>query len=508
MSFSSPRFLVFLAASLVVIGLLGSREAKKRALAAASCLFYAAWDWRYLGLLLAFVLIGFASARRMESAASAAGRKAWLWLSICSSLGFLGWFKYYDFFIGSANALLRRFGLEAPGLAIVLPVGISFYAFNSIAFAIDAYHRRVKPACQWLDYFNMITFFPALLGGPIVRGANFLPQMGRDIGPTKSRLVLGGGIFLQGLAKKMLLADRLATISNPIFADPQIYSTASVWLGLLAYSLQIYCDFSGYSDMAIGTAKMIGFDLPENFNLPYLSTNIAEFWRRWHISLSTWFRDYVFLPLAYASSRRLDRMGLSARKGNMASYTGATLLTMLLCGLWHGAGWTFVLWGGLHGAALVVHRSRLQAKGRKKRARSPVASWLATQLFVTLAWVLFRSPSLATASIVYKKLFGMGGAGAKWIPEWFFWCLPLIVLGQGVGVLLARLKRGGKGRLNEGFIGVLSWLGWGMDENVASGLYLRIKKVTILGSYALIFWMMVVFYFSPTQTSPFIYFNF
>ena len=243
---------------------------------------------------------------------------------------------------------------------ILLPAGISFYTFKSMSYTIDVFRGSLKPCRSWLDYATFITFFPELIAGPIVRGSVFLPQMDRVIGPTMDRVASGASMFLQGLVKKLFVADRMAVVADAVFATPGIFDTATTWCGVAAYTIQIYCDFSGYSDMAIGTARMIGYDLPENFNMPYLSTNITEFWRRWHMTLSTWLRDYLYIPLG------------GNRHGVLMTYRNL-FLTMLLGGLWHGANWTFVIWGGLHGCALAVHKvwakSPLRGKGNAGHPR-------------------------------------------------------------------------------------------------------------------------------------------
>ena len=339
MIFSSVRFFIFLAITLAILGLISRRDLKKRFLAVASCFFYAAWDWRYLGLLLVISVTDYFCAIQISETNMRKRRKAWLILSLVSNLGILGWFKYFNFFIENANALLAQFGVSISHLNILLPAGISFYTFKTLSYTIDVYRKEIEPCRSWLDYATFITFFPELIAGPIVRGSVFLPQMGRSIGPTKERLIVGFSIFLQGFTKKVFIADRLATVADPIFANPGLYSSFSVWLGVVAYSIQIFCDFSGYSDMAIGVAKMIGYDLPENFNMPYLSASITEFWRRWHMTLSSWLKDYLYIPLG------------GNRKGRARTYINL-MLTMLLGGLWHGASWNFVLWGGAHGLAL------------------------------------------------------------------------------------------------------------------------------------------------------------
>jgi alginate O-acetyltransferase complex protein AlgI len=297
MVFTSPRFAAFLVLLLVILALVHRREANKRILAVASCIFYAAWDWRYLSLLLAVSVIDYFSANRIVANSSRSGRKRWLLVSIISNLGLLAYFKYCNFFIGNFNALTGCFGFTIPHLDILLPVGISFFTFKTMSYTIDVFRGHLQPCSSWLDYVTFVTFFPELIAGPIVRGSVFLPQMGRVIGPSTERVVSGSSLFLMGMIKKLFIADRLSGLADSYFAAPELFTSASAWCAVVAYTIQIYCDFSGYSDMAIGTARMIGYDLPENFRMPYLSLNITDFWRRWHITLSTWLRDYLYIPL-------------------------------------------------------------------------------------------------------------------------------------------------------------------------------------------------------------------
>jgi alginate O-acetyltransferase complex protein AlgI len=403
----------------------------------------------------------------------------------------LAWFKYFNFFVSNANALLDVFGVSIPHLDIILPAGISFYTFKTMSYTIDVYRKIIDPCRSWLDYAMFVTFFPELIAGPIVRASVFLPQMGRSIGPTRERLVLGACIFLQGLTKKVFIADRLASIADPIFADPDIYSTPSVWFGVLSYSIQIFCDFSGYSDMAIGTAKMIGYDLPENFNMPYVSTSITEFWRRWHMTLSSWLRDYLYIPLG------------GNRRGQHRTYINL-MLTMLLGGLWHGASWNFVIWGGMHGIALAVHKYWMETTSSRRPMYSCMG-WFFTQLFVVLAWVPFRSSSLATTATLFRKLFWYG-SGAIWIPEWFFWCLPVVIIGHIIGMAVEKTR--GAEPVEGRILQMIDRGGWVLDSGSISGPYLRGQRITVAGSYILCLWILAIFYFAPTQTSPFIYFQF
>ncbi len=532
MIFTSSRYLVFLAGTLLLLGLVPGREPKKRCLAAASCFFYAAWDWRYLGLLLAISVIDYCAAARIAASDSVRARKNWLWVSIVSNLGMLGYFKYCNFFIENFDALTSSFGFTLPRTDVLLPVGISFYTFKTMSYTIDVYRGQLKPCRSWLDYATFITFFPELIAGPIVRASVFLPQMTRLIGPTWRRLVSGGSLFLLGLVKKILIADRLGEIADTVFSAPGIFTTATVWCGVAAYTLQIYCDFSGYSDMAIGSARMIGYDLPENFRMPYLSKNIAEFWRRWHMTLSAWLRDYLYIPLG------------GNRRGTLVTYRNL-FLTMLLGGLWHGASWNFVLWGGLHGGALATHKlwSRFRQPAlptRGQRLLPGLLSWMLTLLFVTVCWVPFRSRRFGDTIALLKTMAGLGAGHYQWLPFWLFPCVVMCVIGhfagwcieqraamarwaegvvqrigQPAGGARHRLRASGAGGAHGGWDApyrlmnkALAWLGLEIQTHELSGAWVSARKVTLPGSYFVALVLLLTLFFAPLNGNPFIYFQF
>ena len=492
MVFSSPRFLLFLAALLALLALRFDNARKKWLLAAASCFFYAAWDYRYLVLLLTIGVVSYFCGARMSASTSATARRCWLSISTVIHLGLLGYFKYCNFFIDNWNAVARGFGLALPALNVLLPAGISFYTFKTLSYTIDVYRGELAPARSRLGYFTFVTFFPELIAGPIVRASIFLPQLDRPIGPTAERLRIGASMFLLGLTKKLFVADRVAPVADAVFASPETYGTASVWLGLVAYSIQIYCDFSGYSDMAIGTAKMIGYDLPENFNMPYVSRSIAEFWRRWHITLSFWLRDYLYIPLG------------GSRRGAFRTYVNL-LATMALGGLWHGASWNFVLWGTLHGAALAVHR----AYQRRWGDRFSVPAWLAmpaTLLFAVVCWVPFRARDLPTTLAVLRKLFGLGGPGTLWVSTPVIGLALLVVLGHLAGLRLAREV--GASAPSRAFSELLHGLAGTGYTSPISGVYLVLGVERLAGAILVAAWVLTIFYFSPATTSAFIYFRF
>ncbi len=490
MLFSSPRFFVFLAALLLALSLRLGTERKKNLLAAASCFFYAAWDYRYLALLLAVSVIDYWCAARIYETERVTTRRRYLAMSVISNLTILGYFKYFNFFLDNLNGLLPS-AMHVSHASILLPAGISFYTFKSLSYTIDVYRREINPCRSHLDYTTFVTFFPELIAGPIVRASVFLPQMDRPIGLTRERFAQGASLFLLGLSKKLLIADRMSGVADPMFRDPDLYSSLSLWCGVLAYTVQIYADFSGYSDMAIGTAKLIGYDLPENFNMPYLSRNVTEFWRRWHITLSSWLRDYLYIPLG------------GNRGSVLRTYVNLTV-TMLLGGLWHGASWNFVLWGALHGVALAVHR----AVSRRPGAR-PWPWWLAqptTFLFVMLCWIPFRSTSFTVTLTILERLFTPGHGGARFYPEWLAWCGGAVVVAHGIGLVVAHASEGTPSQESVGR--ALGLFAARRIQDPISGVYVRLGIGTVLGAAFVALWCMALYFFCALTSSPFIYFQF
>jgi D-alanyl-lipoteichoic acid acyltransferase DltB (MBOAT superfamily) len=350
MLFNSLSFAVFL--SIVLSGYyLLTRKAQNLWLLAASCVFYGWWDSRFLLLLATSTLIDFLCARRMALLDHARLRKRYLLISVISNLGILGFFKYYGFFISSTKAALETIGwrLPLPILRIVLPVGISFYTFQAISYTVDVY-RRVIPACRDFVAFALsVCYFPHLVAGPIQRTSYLLPQLEADRSVRWLQLREGGCLILYGLFKKVGVADAVAPQVGLRFTNPQMYGWADLLFALYLFAVQIYCDFSGYSDIARGTSKLFGIELMLNFDHPYFSRSITEFWRRWHISLSTWLREYLYIPLG------------GNRNGVRKTYRNL-MITMLLGGLWHGASWSFVVWGALHGAYLAAHKKLLESR--------------------------------------------------------------------------------------------------------------------------------------------------
>jgi alginate O-acetyltransferase complex protein AlgI len=485
MLFYSPRFLVFLFALLLVLSVPMGHATKKRALAAASCLFYAAWDYRYLGLLLLVSAIDYACAARIGRSADDRVRRRYLAFSVVSNLGILAYFKYANFFVSNLDLLLPS-GARLPRLDVLLPVGISFYTFKSISYTIDVFRREIRPCDAWMDYVTFVTFFPELIAGPIVRASVFLPQMTRPIGPTRAGLEHGFSLFLLGLTKKIVVADTLARFADTVFDRPESFAARSLWAALLSYALQIYCDFSGYSDMAIGTAKMIGYDLPENFDRPYLSRSPAEFWRRWHITLSQWLRDYLYIPLG------------GNRKGPIRTYANL-FATMLLGGLWHGASWNFVAWGAMHGAALALHRlwtaRRLPAPPRIVQRPLMFA-------FVALAWVPFRASTAGASLTIFKGLAGAGAGRVTYVPAMLFVLAPLVVAGH---LVLLALR---DDRWRAPVLRLRGALDLRMVRDPISGSYVTLGASTVAGSFLIVAWLLVIVSLGTFTSHPFIYFQF
>jgi len=361
-------------------------------LVVASYVFYGWWDWRFLSLLAISTVVDFTCGRWVYEASDPKIRLRYLRVSLLTNLGILGFFKYFNFFVGSVASGLAALGLEAntPVLQVVLPVGISFYTFQTMAYTIDIYRGREQPTQSMLDFALYVAYFPQLVAGPIERSTHLLPQIIAPRFVTATQLTSGLELILMGFAKKVLIADSVAPYVNEVFADPTGMGKAELALGVYLFALQIYGDFAGYTDIARGISRLFGIELGLNFRQPYVSSNITEFWRRWHISLSSWLRDYLYIPLG------------GNRHGELMTYRN-NFLTMVLGGLWHGASWNFVVWGALHGGYLAVHKLSL---GKQRVGLTPfpdgVASWgrllvkgAVTFHLVCLAWIFFRADTLA-----------------------------------------------------------------------------------------------------------------
>lgn len=361
-------------------------------LVAASLFFYAWWNPVYIFLILGSILFNFIVGKGLGCLVETASRRrqGLLVFGLVCNLAALGYYKYTDFFIANANAL---FGLDIAMTRIVLPLAISFFTFQQVAFLVDSYKGKARE-CNLLNYALFVCFFPQLIAGPIVHHSQMMPQFASIRAKVLNwrNVYVGLFIFAVGLVKKVVLADTLAHLATYGFDKTGSLTMSEAWIVSLAYTFQLYFDFSGYTDMAIGIGRMFNITLPQNFNSPYKSLSIQDFWRRWHMTLSRWLRDYLYIPLG------------GSRRGTARTYVNI-FLTFLLAGLWHGAGWTFVLWGGLHGIALMIHRW-WKNSGRVMGAAS---GWLLTFLFVNAAWVLFRALELGDAAKVYAGMAGQSG---------------------------------------------------------------------------------------------------
>ncbi|MEY4636038.1 MAG: hypothetical protein RJA55_1836 [Acidobacteriota bacterium] len=406
MLFNSLTFVAFFA---IVLGLhfapFLSWRTKKVLLLLESYLFYAAWNPPFVVLLWLSTAVDWLAAKRIDTATSAGARRGWMLVSVSANLGILGYFKYGEFLLGNWTALMAAAGIEwhAPAWDIVLPVGISFYTFQTMAYSLDVYLGRAKPTGSLLDFSLFVTFFPQLVAGPIVRPADLVPQFARPPVRVPGRLAWGLALMVLGLFEKVVIADgALSPAADLVYDAKTTLHWTDAWLGTLAFSGQIFCDFAGYSTTAIGASLALGFSLNDNFNYPYAAVGFSDFWRRWHISLSTWLRDYLYIPLGG------NRMGASRTYINL-------MVTMLLGGLWHGASWTFVVWGGLHGTYLGVERYLQRTVGPTRLTQAwmfQVALAMLTYFLVNVTWVFFRAADFATAWRLISSMLTLG-SGAK-----------------------------------------------------------------------------------------------
>jgi len=404
---------------------------RKLFLLLASWFFYAQWDWRFVGLLILSAVLNWGVAALIARKEKPSTRKWLVALGVVVNLLILGFFKYYGFFVEEMGQLLARVGWERdlPLLQVILPVGISFFTFQGISYVIDV-HRGKTPAAKGLvDVMLLMSFFPHLVAGPIVRASDLLPQFDRTPRLTREMATHGLLLIVWGLFKKTVIASELAVrLVDPVFFDPSAHSALDIAAAVYGYAVQIYCDFSAYSDMAIGIAALLGYSFPRNFDQPYRAHSMQQFWRRWHISLSSWLRDYLYVPLG------------GGRKGVVSSSVNV-MITMLLGGLWHGAAWTFVLWGALHGGAQVVERVGKKMLG----GRSVIPMWLGVLItfhVVCLGWILFRAE---TFELAVAMLGGLGRMGPAELATPFL--VGLIVVGLGMHWLPPRAVEGMTARL-------------------------------------------------------------
>lgn len=467
--FSSGVFWILFLIFLPIYSLLKKRKLQMSLFVVAfSLYFYYKSSGLFFLMLMGTSMVDWLVSRWIAATRGRGARLAMMWFSIALSLSILGYFKYANFFLWNWNQMVE--GNFQP-LDIILPVGISFYTFQSISYVVDVYKGRIAPARTWLDYLFFLSFFPALVAGPIVRADYFLPQLEKNERPTDTEIWAGLWLIMIGVVKKALIADYIAQYNDLIFNNPELYTGVQTLMGVLGYTMQIYCDFSGYSDMAIGLAAIMGFKLGINFDSPYQSRNLTEFWRRWHISLSSWLRDYVYIPLG------------GNRKGTFRTYLN-NFLTMLIGGLWHGAAWKFVFWGAMHGVGLAVHKMcKPILKKIPDNWFTVLIFWAVTFTYVSLLWVFFRAKDFSDSVLIISNIF----VNFDWaqIPQFFearmVWCVMMICL-----VAFHFVPRG--------------------LSQAMQGMFIKSPWIVKLAAFILV--VQLVIEFMSEEVAPFIYFQF
>lgn len=404
MLFNSIDFAIFLPIVFILYWYVANKSLKLQnfLIVIASYIFYGWWDWRFLSLIIFSTIVDYSVGLKLKNEDNQHKRKILLWTSICINLGFLGFFKYYNFFLDNFISAFSFFGTEinANTLNIILPVGISFYTFQTLSYTIDVYKRKLEPTKDFIVFSAFVSFFPQLVAGPIERATNLLPQFYNKRTFDYSKAVDGMRQILWGLFKKIVIADNCAEFANQIFNNSADYSGSTLVLGAIFFTFQIYGDFSGYSDIAIGTSRLFGFDLMRNFAFPYFSRDIAEFWRRWHISLSTWFRDYLYIPLG-------------GSRGGTTMKVRNTFIIFIVSGFWHGANWTFIAWGALNAIyflpLLLTKNNRnhidIVSKGKILPTFREFALILLTFCLTVFAWIFFRAENISHAFSYIKAIF-------------------------------------------------------------------------------------------------------
>jgi len=402
MLFNSIEFLIYFPAVFILYWLFFADKIKLRNfyLIVVSYIFYGWWDWRFLFLIIISSYVDYYVGKNLYHEKRNNIRKRLLFLSIAVNLGFLGFFKYFNFFADSFVAAFTFFGkdFDYSRLKIILPVGISFYTFQTMSYTFDVYRNKMKPTKSIIDFFAFVSFFPQLVAGPIERASNLLPQFEKKYYFDYNRTVSGFRLILWGMFKKVVVADRLSAYVDAVYNNIPNHSGASFYVATLFFAFQIYCDFSGYSDIAIGTARAMGFNLMTNFKMPYFAVNFKDFWNRWHISLSTWFRDYFYIPIGG------NRCSKPRQYFNLFA-------TFVVSGLWHGANWTFVFWGALHGVYQIIEkmtndlRKKYLSESGKMKYVSTFIKLIVVFHLVNFAWIFFRADNLQTAFVIVNKIF-------------------------------------------------------------------------------------------------------
>ena len=475
MIFNSLPFFVFIAIFFPLYFLLRGK-ARLLLCLAASYFFYGWWDWRFLSLIVFSTFLDYYIGLRLQNTEDPPARKNLLWISMFVNLGFLAFFKYFNFFTDSFVEMANGFGWNPDWntLNIILPVGISFYTFQSMSYTIDVYRKQIPVETNFLRFATFIAFFPQLVAGPIVRASDFLPQFQKDRDFEWNRLTTGLGQIIWGFFKKVAIADSLAPFVDQCFASPDSFTSIHLLIGVVFYSFQIYCDFSGYSDIAIGLARIMGFDFPDNFKKPYFSQNFSEFWTRWHITLSSWLRDYLYISLGG------NRHGDFKTQRNL-------MITMLLGGLWHGASWVFVFWGFLHGSYLIFQRVLGKPFGRiLDILRTPKFLRIAINIFIvytltSLAWIFFRSPDFETAMRVIRGIATFENFAFASVINKF-----IVIKGFLLIFLLLAVEI--------------------TDEKINYSGVIKVNPVFRVASFAVLLWLIAVF--GAFDANSFIYFQF
>jgi D-alanyl-lipoteichoic acid acyltransferase DltB (MBOAT superfamily) len=428
MNFATVEYFVFFGIVFLIYWRLTCRL-QNLFLCAASYFFYGCWDWRFLSLIFISTLNDYICGARIHRSESPRTRKAWLIASLVINLGILGVFKYFGFFVNSLVDFASVFGvnLSEPTLHIILPVGISFYTFQTMSYSLDIYRKKFQPTPSFVDFAAFVSFFPQLVAGPIVRAREFIFQLEKKREFSWDNLEVGLTRFLYGYFMKTIVADNLGVyMVDPVFAQPGAFSGPILWFAIICYSAQVYADFSGYSSMAIGSARMLGFRIPENFAFPYVATSIAKLWRRWHMTMSRFFRDYVYIGLGG------NRYGALRTMRNLA-------VTTFVVGLWHGAGWTYVTWGLLQGVLLVINQlwgklfSRYVGAPGRWAIAGTIAAWVATQIAWLLSLVVFRSASFAHAWQYLRGMMTGAGDATLHIPVVVFLALGAAIVEHFIG---------------------------------------------------------------------------
>lgn len=474
MLFNSLDFAIFLPIFFILYWYVTNRNLQLQnfLIVVASYIFYGWWDWRFLFLIFFSSITDYIIGKCLQITEKEKYRKTLLWISIVTNIGFLGFFKYYNFFVDSFVTAFSFFGkaISVNSLDIILPVGISFYTFQTLSYTIDVYKRKLEPAKDIISFLAFVSFFPQLVAGPIERATNLLPQFYKKRVFEYDKAVDGMRQMLWGLFKKVVIADNCAEYANAIFNNYTDFSGSTLVLGAIFFTFQIYCDFSGYSDMAIGMSRLFGFNLMKNFAFPYFSRDIAEFWRRWHISLSTWFRDYLYIPLG-------------GSKGSLLKIVRNTFIIFLVSGFWHGANWTFIIWGFLNALyflpLLLVKRNRrnldIVAENRVLPTIKELLSMLTTFFLTVFAWIFFRAESVSQAFSYINRIFTKEllklpviiGSGKKEL---------LVILLTMIFVIIEWIGRRNEYAIEKLFISNKRWIRWGFYYIILLVIFLMAGK--------------------------------